>query len=109
MKKIALYLFWTFICLHTTVRFSDAADSTIENAMTKIDAIIGTTTSTQTGTEFNSAPMFNQYTPIYPGESQKIWSSWELMHRTPMLRGFTWTGVTANFITPNMYIGTPIS
>jgi hypothetical protein len=109
MKKIALYLFWTFICLHTTVSFSDAADSTIENAMTKIDAIIGTTTSTKTGTEFNSAPMFNQYTPIYLGESQKIWSSWELMHRTPMLRGFTWTGVTANFITPNMYIGTPIT
>jgi hypothetical protein len=36
-----------------------------------------------------------------------IMSPWELIHRTPMLAGFTWIGVIAQYITPAMYVGTP--
>lgn len=43
-----------------------------------------------------------------PEETNYIYSSWEIMHRTPMIAGFTWTGEIANFITPAMYIGTPL-
>lgn len=36
-----------------------------------------------------------------------VYTPWEMIHRTPMLAGFMWTGPIANYITPNMYIGTP--
>lgn len=38
-----------------------------------------------------------------------IYTSWELMHRTPMLAGFMWIGDIANFITPAMFVGTPFA
>jgi hypothetical protein len=37
------------------------------------------------------------------------YTSWELIHRTPMIAGFVWTGAIANFVTPQMYWGTPIA
>lgn len=43
-----------------------------------------------------------------PEETNYIYSSWEIMHRTPMIAGFTWTGEIAHYITPAMYIGTPL-
>jgi hypothetical protein len=36
-------------------------------------------------------------------------TSWELMHRTAMIAGYTWTGVVAQYITPVMYEGTSLS
>ncbi len=50
-------------------------------------------------TSLESAPIDNNY----------VYSSWELINRTPMLAGFVWTWEIANFITPAMYIGTPFS
>lgn len=32
-----------------------------------------------------------------------------MVHRYPMLQGFYWTGATAYFITPKMFIGTPLT
>jgi hypothetical protein len=104
MKKIAFYCFWTFICLHTTVTFADAATGTIDASLAQVDTIIA---STESGITLESAPVViyrQNTTPIYQTE----YTAWELIHRTPMLQGFTWTGETANFITPAMYIGTPI-
>jgi len=40
MKKIAFYLFWTFMCLHTSVSFSEAATGSLDDALAEIDAII---------------------------------------------------------------------
>ncbi len=104
MKKIAFYCFWTFICLHTTVTFADAATGTIDASLAQVDAIIA---NTESGMTLESAPilMYRQNTtPIYQTE----YTAWELIHRTPMLQGFVWGGETANFITPAMYIGTPL-
>lgn len=117
MKKIAFYLFWTFMCLHTSVSFSDAATATsVDDALAEIDAIIaesGTstesettanTTDTETEMVLDAAPI--QY--VAPISNQLIYTPWELIHRTAMLQGFTWTGAAGNFITPAMYVGTPI-
>lgn len=104
MKKIAFYLFWTFICLHTTVSFADAATGTIDASLAQVDAIIA---DTESGITLESAPvlMYRQaITPIYQTE----FTAWELVHRTPMIQGFAWSGEIANFITPAMYIGTPL-
>lgn len=104
MKTIAFYCFWTLVCLHTTVSFADAATGTIDASLAQVDAIISDTESAIT---LESAPvaMYRQnLTPIYQTE----YTAWELIHRTPMLQGFTWTGEIANFITPAMYIGTPL-
>ncbi|MFZ2255637.1 MAG: hypothetical protein WAW59_03245 [Patescibacteria group bacterium] len=40
MKKIAFYLFWTLMCLHTSVSFSEAATGTLDDALAEIDSII---------------------------------------------------------------------
>lgn len=40
--------------------------------------------------------------PIPEGNT---WTSWELMHRTRMLDGFTWIGKVAEYITPRMWGG----
>jgi hypothetical protein len=113
MKKIAFYLFWTFMCLHTSVSFSDAANSDITDALAEIDAIIaesetstGVETSTQTESELELDAAPTQY--VYPTSTQIAYTPWELIHRTAMLQGFTWSGTTANFVTPAMYVGTPI-
>jgi hypothetical protein len=104
MKKIAFYCFWTFICLHTTVTFADAATDTIDASLAQVDAIIA---DTESGMTLESAPVLmyrHNTTPIYQTE----YTAWELIHRTPMLQGLTWTGEIANFITPAMYMGTPL-
>jgi hypothetical protein len=105
MKKIAFYTLWTILCLHTTVSFTEAASSSIDDALAEIDAIISESESPSI--EINSAPSIFGTTPAYYQEPQ-TWSAWELVHRTPMLQGFMWTGAVAEFVTPNMYVGTPI-
>lgn len=60
--------------------------------------------------EWNSSP--NVTTPELNAPNDIIsnnivYTPWEMLHRTPMLAGFMWTGPIANYITPNMYIGTP--
>lgn len=35
------------------------------------------------------------------------YTPWELIHRIPMLAGFTWIGEVSNFITPQMFLWTP--
>ena len=109
MKKIAFYTLWTILCLHTTVSFTDAASGTVESALAQVDAIIASTASwgAQEALTLNSAPVSPVGPVVYAWQPQ-VWSSWELIHRTPMLQGFMWTGATANFITPAMYIGTPL-
>ena len=37
-----------------------------------------------------------------------VYTPWELIHRTAMMQGFTWGGEMANYVTPAMYIGTPL-
>ena len=51
--------------------------------------------------ELDSAPV--------PIANPNIYTPWELIHRSAMLSGFQWSGEIANFITPNMYIGTPFA
>jgi hypothetical protein len=53
----------------------------------------------------NSAPIQGIYRD---NNNPVVYTSWELIHRTPMMQGFMWTGSTANYITPAMYIGTPL-
>ena len=50
---------------------------------------------------FDSAPISSQL-PLE--EVYNVYTSWEIMHRTPMIAGFMWIGEIANFITPAMYI-----
>ncbi len=40
-------------------------------------------------------------------KSNSLYTPWELLHRTPMLAGFMWSGPISQYITPAMYIGTP--
>lgn len=55
---------------------------------------------------FDSAPIISEL-PLEA--AYNVFTSWEIMHRTPMLAGFMWIGEIANFITPAMYIGTPFA
>ncbi len=64
--------------MHTTVSFSNAEELSLD-----------------------SAPI-EQVSPIPEGNT---WTAWELMHRTFMLDGFTWTGVVSEYITPRMWTG----
>ncbi len=41
-----------------------------------------------------------------PTKEPIVYSSWELVHRIPIMAWFVWTWVIANYIRPAMYIGT---
>jgi hypothetical protein len=103
MNKPIIYLLWTFLCLHTTVSFSQAASGEeVDAIMADINAIIAIEENTTEAIELDAAPIVHTMsTPV-------LYSSWEIIHRTPMLQGFAWTGSIANFVTPAMYIGTPL-
>jgi len=95
MKKSSFYLFWIFICLHTSISFSDAANSDITNVLAGIDAIIAESetsiradTSIQTGIELELDAAPTKYT--YPANAQITYTPWELIHRSAMLQGFSW-------------------
>ncbi len=70
----------------------------------EVTAINTTLTS---GISLDSAPAIaaQQVTPIAPVNTL---TTWEIMHRTAMLAGYTWTGVVARYITPVMYGGTTL-
>ena len=57
--------------------------------------------SISSGVDLDSAPV--------PTENPGIYTPWELVHRSAMLSGFQWGGEITNYITPNMYIGTPFA
>lgn len=69
--------------------------------------IEGINASITEGITLDAAPLY----PVAPLISQNgiSYTSWELIHRMPMLAGFEWTGPIAEFITPQMYIGTPLA
>jgi hypothetical protein len=104
MKKITFYTLWAFLCLHTTISFSEAASGPLDASLSEIDMIIA---NTESGITLDSAPTLIYQRALAP-VAQTEFTSWELTHRTAMLQGFMWGGETANFITPSMYIGTPL-
>ena len=57
--------------------------------------------SISSGVDLDSAPV--------PIANPNIFTPWELVHRSAILSGFQWGGEIANYITPNMYIGTPFA
>jgi hypothetical protein len=61
-------------------------------------------TAITSGISLDAAPAVEQVTPI---AANNTLTSWELLHRTAMIAGYTWTGVVSNYITPVMYEGTP--
>jgi hypothetical protein len=102
------------MCLHTSISFSDASSGTIESALAEIDTIIAQSDSTQASQKdpqvaIDSILELNAAPENPPNMHQQIlYTPWELMHRTAMIQGFSWTWWVANYITPAMYIGTPI-
>lgn len=79
---------------------SSSSSGEIANEISSINESIADSVS------FDSAPI----SPDLPLEAvYNVFTSWEIMHRTPMLAGFMWIGEIANFITPAMYIGTPFA
>ncbi len=81
MRKILSYSVIAILAMHITVSFWNAEENI----------------------DLNSAPI-EQVAPISDGNGG-TYSTWELMHRTFMLDGFTWTGVVAEYITPHMWTG----
>ena len=87
------------MCLHTSISFSDASSGAIESTLTGADTIIAQSDSNQDGKkdsqvaidstlELNAAP--EKY--LVPNIHQQIlYTPWELMHRTTMIQGFSWT------------------
>lgn len=79
---------------------SSSSSGDIDNEISSINESITDSVS------FDSAPI----SPDLPLEAAyNVLTSWEIMHRTPMLVGFMWIGEIAKFITPAMYIGTPFA
>lgn len=62
-------------------------------------------TAITNGISLDAAPAVEQVTPI---ATNNTLTSWELLHRTAMLAGYTWTGIVAQYLTPAMYDGTPL-
>jgi len=116
MRKTSLYLVWAFLCLHTTISFSQAAtDESIDALLREIDAIISTSNSEQS-LVLNSADIMGdtRSTPTHRVSNTTTTQTieltpWEMVHRTMMLQWFVWWGELGNYVTPNMYLGTPIS
>lgn len=128
MKKSMIYLFWTLVCLNTTVSFSQAANTDMEDTLADISAIFAESNiDSESNTDSDSTELLNLIfknsesslkEPITRGSAPKpakpvdlsnhVFTSWELAHRTVMMQGFVWTWSVANFISPAMYIGTPI-
>lgn len=130
MKRVIIYFLWTFLCLHTTVSFSQAASADdIDAILADINSIVvepgediseseleddidsmvtleiepeESISREEPTTSLDSAPV------VYAMNTPVVYSSWELIHRMPMLQGFAWTGSIASFVTPAMYIGTPL-
>lgn len=130
MKRAIIYFLWTFLCLHTTVSFSQAASADdIDAILADINSIVvepgediseseleddidsmvtleiepeESISREEPTTSLDSAPV------VYAMNTPVVYSSWELIHRMPMLQGFAWTGSIASFVTPAMYIGTPL-
>lgn len=89
--------------LDTNVTQNSSSNTTSGDVSNEIQSINESITS---AIPFDSAPII----PELPLESAyNVFTSWEIMHRTPMLAGFMWIGEIANFITPAMYIGTPFA
>ena len=82
----------------------------ITSTTTSTSQIGNSVAQTQAGIELNAASILPALavTPMSTPSNYQ-YSAWELLHRTPMLAGFEWTGPIANYITPAMYEGTPLS
>jgi hypothetical protein len=98
MKKIISTLV-ILTTLTTQMSLVSAATGTLSSEFAAINTAI------TSGISLDSAPAIaaEQVAPI---QSVNTLTSWELMHRTAMLAGYTWTGVVSNYITPVMYEGT---
>lgn len=92
MNKILFYLFWTTLCLHTTITFAEAASDDIEASLANIDAIIAQTQSeTLTNTEeeliLDAAPAPMLYnTTVQTTNTPIQYTAWELIHRTFLMQ-----------------------
>ncbi len=92
MKKYISFLVLTTLIVSQTA-YAQSGD--IDSEISQINASISG------DVDLDSAPV--------PIENPNIFTPWELIHRSAMLSGFQWSGEIANFITPNMYIGTPFA
>jgi hypothetical protein len=100
MKKIIS----TLVILTTLTAQMSLVSAATGTLSSEFDAI---NTAITSGISLDSAPAIaaEQVAPI---QSVNTLTSWELMHRTAMIAGYTWTGVVAQYITPVMYEGTPL-
>ena len=91
-----------------TTNTGTASSGSISNSMTSTSTM--NTVLTESGIDLNAASILPALavTPMNTPSNYQ-YSAWELLHRTPMLAGFEWTGPIANYITPAMYEGTPLS
>lgn len=112
MKKQLFYIGFSLLCMHTTVTFAESGttvDAEIARLNTMIvdsfSGVISGNSGTTTDIELNAAPVLSVVNTIPPGYN---YSPWELLHRTAMLAWLSWTGAVGNYITPAMYVGTPI-
>jgi hypothetical protein len=98
MKKIIS----TLIILTTLSAQMSLVSADSGTLSTEFDAI---NTAISSGISLDSAPTIaaEQVAPIQPFSTL---TTWEIMHRTAMLAGFTWTGEVSNYLTPAMYDGT---
>ena len=77
----------------------------VAEATTELNQTKSIESKTVKSEDASKALEFNAPTDIV--SNNITYTAWEMIHRTPMLAGFMWTGPIANYITPNMYIGTP--
>lgn len=96
-------------CLSSLSTTTESAKSVVQSSSTTdiVNNLLGATAKTTTeptNIELESAPLLPAPIP-----TNNTMNSWELIHRTPMLAGFVWTGTIAQYITPAMYEGTSLS
>lgn len=85
---------------NASVSQNNSSSGEIANEISSINESITSSVSFDSAPISSNLPLENIY---------NVFTSWEIMHRTPLLAGFMWVGEVANFITPAMYIGTPFA
>lgn len=96
-------------CLSALSSNTESAKTVVQSSSTTdiVNNLLGVTTKTSgesSNIELDSAPLLPAPIP-----TNNTMNSWELIHRTPMLAGFVWTGTIAQYITPAMLDGTSLS
>lgn len=110
MKIIILTLVVSsFVCSYATIVHADTQYDTSSNSwlVSAFDDNINANEILTTNVPSTESEVLNSASAQELQSNEIIYSSWELIHRIPMMAGFLWVGEVANFITPNMFLWTP--